>query len=42
MTWQILDTTASETVTGAAFDRDVLDASFDRTIATLGIAAGVP
>lgn len=41
-TWQIFDTTASQTVTGAAFDRDLLDASFDRTMRTLGIAARVP
>ena len=41
-TWQIIDTTAGQTVTGASIDRTVLKASFDRTVTTLGVGADVP
>ncbi len=39
-TWEIVDTT-SVPVTGSEFDRNVLKASFDRTMATLGLSAEV-
>ena len=41
-TWQIMDTTGAEPVSGASVDRSVLKASFDRTMTTLGVDADVP